>query len=54
MESSDKMFVVILVMAIIFTGVFVYLLLLDRQTHRLSKEVEKLEAERKARVQTKS
>lgn len=54
MESSDKMFVVVLVIAIIFAGIFIYLLFLDRQTRRLSKEVEKLEAEHNNRNQSGS
>lgn len=46
MESSDKMFVVVLVIAIIFVGLFVYLMSIDRKTRRLAKELEKLEKEK--------
>lgn len=40
---EDKMFVVVLVIAVIFAGLFVYLLSLDRQTKKLEKRVEELE-----------
>lgn len=43
METSDKMFVVVLVISIIFVGLFVYLMSIDRKTRRLTKELEKLE-----------
>lgn len=43
---ADKMFVVIIVMSIIFAGVFVYLLSLDRRTKRMEKEIAELEARR--------
>lgn len=43
---EDKMFVVVLVIAVIFAGLFVYLLSLDRQTKKLEKRVEELELEK--------
>lgn len=43
---EDKMFVVVLVIAVIFAVLFVYLLSLDRQTKKLEKRVEELELEK--------
>jgi len=37
MMDSDKLFVVIAVIAVIFAGLFVYLIFLDRKIHRLEK-----------------
>lgn len=37
---TGKIFVVVAVLALIMTGIFVYLFLLDRKIGRLEKEVE--------------
>lgn len=40
MESYGKIFVVVAVLAVILTGVFIYLYSIDRKLRRLEKEVE--------------
>lgn len=40
MEDSGKLFVVIAVLAVILTGIFVYLFFLDRKVKKLEKQVE--------------
>ncbi|MDK2908973.1 MAG: CcmD family protein [Bacteroidales bacterium] len=39
---TNKLFVVIGVITLIFIGLFVYLLFLDRKTQRLEKELDEL------------
>ncbi len=40
MDESGKIFVVVAVLAVILTGIFVYLFFLDRKVRRLEKDVE--------------
>jgi CcmD family protein len=40
MEESGKLFVVVAVLAVIMTGLFVYLFILDRKVQRLEKQLE--------------
>jgi CcmD family protein len=40
MEENGKIFVVVAVLAVIMTGLFVYLFLLDRKVRRLEKMTE--------------
>jgi CcmD family protein len=40
MEESGKIFVVVAVLAVILTGLFVYLFFLDRKVRRLEKQLE--------------
>jgi CcmD family protein len=43
METGGKIFVVVLVLAIILVGIFVYLYFIDRKVSKLEKEIrEKL------------
>ena len=40
MEANGKIFVVVAVLAVIMTGIFVYLFFLDRKVRRLEKQLE--------------
>jgi CcmD family protein len=40
MEANGKIFVVVAVLAVILTGIFVYLFLLDRKVRKLEKQAE--------------
>jgi CcmD family protein len=40
MEENGKIFVVVAVLAVILTGLFVYLFFLDRKVRRLEKQAE--------------
>jgi CcmD family protein len=40
MEANGKIFVVVAVLAVIMTGIFVYLFFLDRKVRRLEKQAE--------------
>ena len=40
LASGSKIFVVVIVLAIILIGIFVYLFILDRKVSKLKKEVE--------------
>lgn len=41
MRQSGKIYVVVAVLAIIYTGIITYLVLLDRKISRLEKEIKK-------------
>ncbi|HOI86510.1 MAG TPA: CcmD family protein [Lentimicrobium sp.] len=49
--ESDKFFVVAIVMAIIFTGLAVYLFLLDRKLSRIEKKQSEMMEELKRKEQ---
>ncbi len=40
MEANGKIFVVVAVLAVILTGIFVYLFFLDRKVRKLEKQAE--------------
>jgi CcmD family protein len=40
MEANGKIFVVVAVLAVILTGIFVYLFLLDRKVRKLEKQAK--------------
>lgn len=40
MEENGKIFVVVAVLAVILTGLFVYLFILDRKVRKLEKQAE--------------
>ena len=40
MESYGKIFVVVVVLAVILAGIFIYLFTIDRKVRKLEKEIE--------------
>jgi CcmD family protein len=42
MLSNGKIFVVVVILAIILVGIFIYLFTIDRKVTKLEKEVEKI------------
>lgn len=46
MEIQDKIFVVALVLAIIFTGLAFFLFTLERKLNKVEKKISEMEAER--------
>lgn len=48
MEAYGKIFVVVTVLAVILTGVFVYLLTIDRKLRKLEKELDERLKQRKS------
>jgi CcmD family protein len=47
MESYGKIFVVVAVLAIILTGIYIYLFVLDRKISKIEKEFEEKLSERR-------